>query len=110
MLLSDLMVHLGLGKLWFIHLVMSIFPVANEIKQDVLAELPLVLYGKSDCPMHVLNMFCVDMKNGDFIGFEEVSGVFRGSGIDGFGSVAYLIVSNQMNGAVYVEIGCFGET
>jgi len=109
MLLSDLMVHFWLGKLWLIDLIVPVLSVADQVNQDVPFPLLFVLYTKVHYLVNVLNVLRVAVNYWSVESLSNVSAVFRASGIDGSCSITELVVGNDVNGASNIVFRHFSQ-
>ena len=97
--LIDLGVEGGLGEVWLVALVVPVFPVADDVEDDVLVELLAKLQGHLDDGTGGEGVVTVDMKDGETEGFGGGGTVAGGAGVDRKGGEGDLVVDDDMNGA-----------
>jgi hypothetical protein len=98
-----------LSKLRFVYFVVSVFSIADEINQHIFLVFLLIFHCKLNRFVHILDIFSIDVEDGGLIGFEEVRCIFGRSRVNGTGSVADLVVGDDVDGAIDVEVRSFSE-
>ncbi len=95
----DLCVHLGLGVGGLVGLVVAEAAVADQVDQDVVAELLAEREGEADGADAGGDVVGVDVDDRDVEALREVRGPARGAGVVGVGGEADLVVGDEVDGA-----------
>lgn len=92
-------VHTGLGEAGFVEFVVTIATVADEVDEEIFFEFALVGEGDASNFDTGGGVIGIDVEDGDFEAFGEVTGVKGAASIVGKGREAELIVGDDMDRA-----------
>lgn len=96
MMFPNLVIHLRLCELWLINFVVPIFPVADDIDENIFFEVRVVINCQTNRSVYVFDVLAVYMDDWDVVSLKKISSVFRWAGIDRFSCIANLIICDYM--------------
>ena len=97
--LSNLFVHLRLGKIGFVALIVSIAAITDHIDDNIFAELPAVIGSQLKHVHQGLRIFPMDVEDRRHEHFGDIGAIAGRPGIFGKSGIADLVVNHQMQGA-----------
>ncbi|GBD41382.1 hypothetical protein HRbin39_00763 [bacterium HR39] len=97
--LGDLLVHERLGEARFVALVVAVTPVAPQVDDHVLLELPAVLGGELGHLHHRHRIVAVDVEHRRLDAPRHVGGIGRAAGVGRARGEADLVVDDDVDGA-----------
>lgn len=104
-LLLDGLVHPGLSERGLIRLVVTVFPVADDVDNDVLLELGPPVGGELTDEVDGLDVVSVDVEDGSVDGFGDVGAVRSGSRESRVGGESNLVVDDDVDGSSGSVVG-----
>mmetsp|Transcript_83038 Transcript_83038/g.243474 ORF Transcript_83038/g.243474 Transcript_83038/m.243474 type:complete len:264 (+) Transcript_83038:1193-1984(+) len=102
--LTDRLVQQRLGEVWVVALVVSKAPVADDVKDHILAPLLPPLSSYLERANHCNRVIPVDVEDWHSECFAQIGAVLRGAGIAWVCREADLVVHDNVNGAANIKI------
>ena len=94
---SNLFVHHRLCETWLIDLIVSIVPVTNHVKHDVLPVLGPILNCESASLDHSINIVCIYAKDWNLKGLYKIGRILKAPVVCGLCRESDLIVCNNVH-------------